>query len=66
MAAVRELYYQNGYRAIKYDLDHYGTEEAWAVYDESCISIIKVQLSPTAIPIAVPVSHRRQLIAAYN
>lgn len=53
MAAVRELYYQNGYRAIKYDLDHYGTGEAWAVYDKSCISITKIQLSPTAIPIAV-------------
>lgn len=62
MAAVRELYYQNGYRAIKYDLDHFGREEAWAVYDESCISITKVKLSPTAIPI----SYGSQLVATYN
>lgn len=38
-STVRELYYRNGYRAIKYDLDHYGTEEAWAIYDSSCVSI---------------------------
>lgn len=52
MALVRELFYQNGYRAIKYDLSHYGREEAWAVYDESCIFITKIQLSPTAAPIS--------------
>lgn len=38
-AAVRQLFLRNGYRAIKYDLTHYGIEEAWAVYDASCISI---------------------------
>ena len=50
MAAVRELFYQNGYRAIKYDLKFYGTEEAWAVYDPSCISIQQIRLSQYAVP----------------
>lgn len=53
MAAVRELYYQNGYRAIKYELDHYGTEEAWAIYDPSCISITQIRPSPHALPVAI-------------
>lgn len=50
IAAIRELFYQNGYRAIKYDLDCYGKEEAWAIYDPSCISIIQIRPSPKAIP----------------
>lgn len=50
MAAIQELYYQNGYRAIKYDLAHRGTEEAWAIYDPSCISITQVRPSPEAMP----------------
>ncbi len=54
MAAVRELFYQNGYRAIKYDLDHYGLEEGWAIYDPSCISIKEIRPSPFAAPIMVP------------
>lgn len=45
MAAVRDLYYQNGYRAIKYDLGDYDTEEAWAIYDPSCISIQQIKPS---------------------
>lgn len=53
MAAVRTLCYQNGYRAIRYDLDHYGREEAWAVYDPSCISIQGIRLSPVAAPISL-------------
>jgi hypothetical protein len=54
MAAVRELYYQNGYRAVKYDLDHpFGRQEAWAVYDVSCISILEVRPSPDAVPLGV-------------
>lgn len=57
MAAVRDLYYQNGYRAIRYDLNCYGGEEAWAVYDESCISITKVQFSPTPIRSALLIAN---------
>lgn len=49
MVALRELFYQNGYRAIKYDLNHYGIEEAFAVYDPSCISIDRIQSSPNAV-----------------
>jgi hypothetical protein len=51
MASVRKLYYQNGYRAIRYNLDtRYGREEAWAVYDPSCITIKKIKQS--RVPIA--------------
>jgi hypothetical protein len=46
MADMHALFYQNGYRAIKYDLDCRGQEEAWAVYDPSCISIIRINPSP--------------------
>ncbi len=52
MTAMRELFYQNGYRAIKYDLDHYGKEEAWAIYDPTCISIKQIRPSPNAVPAA--------------
>ncbi len=47
--AVRELAIQNGYRAIKYDLSQSGSEEAWAVYDTSCITITEVRPSPVAM-----------------
>lgn len=50
MAAVRQLFFQNGYRAIRYDLPYYGIEEAWAIYDPSCISITKIQPSPFPVP----------------
>lgn len=66
MAAVRELFYQNGYRAIKYDLDHYGKEEAWAVYDPSCISINKIKPSPVTAPpikLAQQVKVKSQVLA---
>ncbi len=62
MAAVRELFYQNGYRAIRYDLDHLGTEEAWAVYDPSCITIEEVRPSPDAVPVAHG-SHGQLMVA---
>lgn len=48
MAAVRQLFYQNGYRAIRYDLQCFGQEVAWAVYDSSCISITEIRPSPQA------------------
>jgi hypothetical protein len=50
MASVQKLFYLNGFRAIKYDLDHYGPEEAWAVYDASCISITELRPSLTPAP----------------
>ena len=51
MQAIRELFYQNGYRAIKYDLDHEsGTEEAFAVCDPSCISIQRLDASARTVP----------------
>jgi hypothetical protein len=65
MAAVRKLYYQNGYRAIKYDLDHYGSEEAWAIYDPSCVSIKQIRPSPDATPVTVTHSQQGQLLAVY-
>lgn len=67
MSAVRELYYQNGYRAIKYDLDHhYGKEEAWAIYDPSCISITKIRPSPHGSPVGIAhATQRGQLLMAY-
>lgn len=61
MSSVRQLFYQNGYRAIRYDLDHYGTEEAWAVYDPSCISIKQIRLSPEPILQTKP----KQLLVAH-
>ncbi len=48
MSVVRELFYKNGYRAVKYDLKHYGTEKAWAIYDPSCISIKTIRRAPVA------------------
>ncbi|MBS0626365.1 MAG: hypothetical protein JSS32_09975 [Verrucomicrobia bacterium] len=51
MESVRKLFYLNGYRAIKYDLAHYGTEEAWAVYDPSCVTIREVRPAPLAVPL---------------
>jgi hypothetical protein len=48
MTAIRELFLKNGYRAIQYTINHHGKEKAWAIYDVSCISIIRVQPSPTA------------------
>lgn len=43
----RELFYENGYKAIKYDL-YGGEQKTWAVYDPSCVSIVEVR--PLAIP----------------
>lgn len=50
MPLMRQLFVQNGYRAVRYDLSHYGTEEAWAIYDPSCITITEVRpsLAPNA------------------
>ena len=48
MAAVQELFYKNGYRAIKYDYQNIHKEEAWAVYDPTCITITDIQPSPSA------------------
>ncbi|MBF8262869.1 MAG: hypothetical protein HW387_534 [Parachlamydiales bacterium] len=53
MAAVRELFYLNGYRAIKYDLNDHGLEEGWAVYDLSCISIQQITRSKVAVRMLV-------------
>lgn len=50
MSTVRELFLANGFKAIKYDLDFYGEEEAYAIYDTSCISISRVQPSPKGTP----------------
>ncbi|MGK5594681.1 MAG: hypothetical protein ACSNEK_04905 [Parachlamydiaceae bacterium] len=60
MAAVRKLYYRNGYRAIRYELDYYGKEEAWAIYDPSCISVTEIRLSPKAFPRDILHLHQRQ------
>lgn len=54
MADVRELFYQNGYRAIQYSLRFYGTTEALAVYDPSCISIKEIKPSSRAEPVSYP------------
>ena len=66
MSAIRDLYYQNGYRAIQYPLAHHGAEKALAVYDTSCISITKVNLSPIAGSTAISISDQRRRVAACN
>jgi hypothetical protein len=50
--AMGWIFYQNGYRAVKYTLQssHQGTEEAWAIYDPSCITITRINPSPKAEP----------------
>lgn len=42
-AVLQELFYRNGYRAIK---DHEGLMEGWSICDPSCVSVTK--LCPTS------------------
>lgn len=45
---IQQLFLKNGYRAVQYQLQHYGCTDALAVYDSSVISITKINRSPEA------------------
>jgi hypothetical protein len=48
-STLRELYYQNGYQAIKHKSDRFGKEEHWVVCDSFCMSLLQV-LPPIVVP----------------
>jgi len=50
-AAMREVFLKNGIRAVNYRLN----PEAWAIFDESCISILEVHPdAPPPLPSSLP------------